>query len=91
MMIARFLLFGGAALLVGAAQPATSDPGASDFAADARSIERRVNEDYGYLERFTDRRMPMTANPSWDVMSELWILSAHPGAQHRRGWRACQC
>ena len=56
MMLARFLMLGGAALLIGAA-----DPGASDFAADARSIERRVNEDYAYLERFPDRRMPMTA------------------------------
>ena len=61
MMLARFLMTGGAALLIGAADPAAADPGASDFAADARSIERRVNEDYAYLERFPDRRMPMTA------------------------------
>lgn len=61
MMLARFLMLGGAALLIGSAQPATSDPGASYFAADARSIERRVNEDYAYLERFPDGRMPMTA------------------------------
>lgn len=60
-MLARFMILGGSVLLIGAAQPATSDPGASDFAADARSIERRVNEDYAYLERFPDRRMPITA------------------------------
>ena len=56
MMLARLSPLGGFLLLLGAAEP-----GASDFVADARSIERRVNEDYAYLERFPDRRMPMTA------------------------------
>lgn len=57
MMLARLIALGGSVLLLlGAAEP-----GASDFAADARSIERRVNEDYAYLERFPGRRMPMTS------------------------------
>ena len=60
MMILRFLVLGGAALLTGATEPTASDPSASDFAADARSIERLVNEDYAYLERFPSEIMPMT-------------------------------
>jgi C-terminal processing protease CtpA/Prc len=32
-----------------------------DYAADAKSIEKLVNEDYAYLDRFPDHRMPMTA------------------------------
>jgi C-terminal processing protease CtpA/Prc len=31
-----------------------------DYAADARSIERLVNEDYAYLDRFEGGRMPMS-------------------------------
>jgi carboxyl-terminal processing protease len=31
-----------------------------DYAADARSIERLVNEDYGYLDRFEGGRMPLS-------------------------------
>lgn len=38
-----------------------SDPPANvDYAADARSIEKLINEDYAYLERFEGGRMPMT-------------------------------
>ena len=43
-------------LLAGAAAPAPTD-----FASDARSIEGVVNANYGYLERFPDGKMPMTA------------------------------
>jgi carboxyl-terminal processing protease len=32
----------------------------TDYAADAASIERLVNDNYAYLERFPGRRMPMT-------------------------------
>ena len=42
------------------ARPAAAEPAAADFAVDATSIERRVNEDYGYLDRFPGQRMPMT-------------------------------
>ncbi len=35
-------------------------PPAPDYAADARSIERLVNEDYAYLERFESGRMPLS-------------------------------
>jgi carboxyl-terminal processing protease len=41
-------------LLIGAGEPP-----APDYAADARSIERLVNEDYAYLDRFEGGRMPM--------------------------------
>ena len=44
-----------APLLIGADEPA-----APDYAADARSIERLVNEDYAYLDRFENGRMPMS-------------------------------
>jgi len=43
-------------LLLGAGEPAP----APDFAADARSIERLVDEDYAYLDRFEGGRMPMS-------------------------------
>src|ERR687893_2130565 len=43
-------------LLLGAA-----DLTPADYAADAQSIEKRVNEDYAYLDRFPGQRMPMTA------------------------------
>jgi C-terminal processing protease CtpA/Prc len=33
----------------------------ADYAADAKSIEKQVNEDYAYLDRFSGQRMPMTA------------------------------
>ena len=33
----------------------------ADYAADARSIETIVNDNYAYLDRFPDGRMPMTA------------------------------
>lgn len=39
---------------------AHAEPGAADFSSDAASIERRVNEDYAYLDRFPGQRMPMT-------------------------------
>ncbi len=39
---------------------ANAEPTAVDFASDAQSIERRVNEDYAYLDRFPGQRMPMT-------------------------------
>jgi carboxyl-terminal processing protease len=42
-------------MLTGAALPA------SDFAADAGSIEAVVNDNYAYLDRFPGARMPMTA------------------------------
>jgi C-terminal processing protease CtpA/Prc len=35
-------------------------PAAPDYAADARAIERLVNEDYAYLERFDGGHMPMS-------------------------------
>lgn len=54
-MIARAFL--AAVLLAGAA---TAEPTAADFVADVQSIERRVNEDYAYLDRFPGQRMPMT-------------------------------
>lgn len=44
-----------APLLIGA-----GDSAAPDFAADARSIERLVNEDYAYLDRFEGVRMPLS-------------------------------
>ncbi len=44
-----------APLLIAAGAPPTAD-----YAADARSIERLVNEDYGYLERFDGGRMPLS-------------------------------
>ena len=43
-------------LLLGAAE-APKEP---DYAADARSIERLVNEDYAYLDRFEGGHMPMS-------------------------------
>lgn len=36
------------------------EPAAPDFAADARSIERLINEDYAYLDRFKGGRMPLS-------------------------------
>src|SRR5687768_1041822 len=53
--IARYALALLAPLLIGAGEPP-----APDYAADARSIERLVNEDYAYLERFEGGRMPMS-------------------------------
>jgi carboxyl-terminal processing protease len=44
-----------APLLIGAGESP-----APDYAADARSIERLVNEDYAYLDRFEGGRMPMS-------------------------------
>jgi carboxyl-terminal processing protease len=44
------------ALIAGAA-----DVPPADYAADARSIEKLVNDDYAYLDRFPGGRMPMTA------------------------------
>jgi carboxyl-terminal processing protease len=41
--------------------PAATAPAQSDYAADAVSIEKLVNDNYAYLERFPSRRMPMTA------------------------------
>ena len=35
--------------------------GPADYAADARSIEKIVNDNYAYLDRFPGARMPMTA------------------------------
>jgi hypothetical protein len=45
-----------APLLIGAGESPTPD-----YAADARSIERLVNEDYAYPERFEGGRMPLSA------------------------------
>jgi membrane-associated protease RseP (regulator of RpoE activity) len=53
--IARCALALLAPLLIGAGEPP-----APDYAADARSIERLINEDYAYLERFEGGRMPMS-------------------------------
>jgi hypothetical protein len=53
--IARYALALLAPLLIGAGEPP-----APDYAADARSIERLINEDYAYLERFEGGRMPMS-------------------------------
>ncbi len=41
--------------------PAAVAQAQADYAADAASIEKLVNENYAYLERFPDQRMPMTA------------------------------
>ena len=62
---------------------------APDYAADARSIERLVNEDYAYLDRLRGRRMPITDKlraeadaghgcaASWSAMpSARWPLLA---------------
>ena len=48
------------ALLARLIVSAGETPQQPDYAADARSIERLVNEDYAYLERFDGRRMPMS-------------------------------
>src|SRR5688500_15435133 len=53
--IARYALALLAPLLIGAGESPTPD-----YAADARSIERLVNEDYAYLDRFEGGRMPMS-------------------------------
>src|SRR5688572_6538163 len=45
-----------APLLLGAGDA----PATPDYAADARSIERLVNEDYAYLDRFEGGHMPMS-------------------------------
>jgi carboxyl-terminal processing protease len=51
---------GAAALLLPLLLGAADAPAAPDYAADARSIERLVDEDYAYLERFDGARMPMS-------------------------------
>lgn len=53
---ARLVLVPAAFTLV-----AADEPKPADFAADARSIETIVNEQYAYLDRFPGGRMPMTA------------------------------
>lgn len=45
-----------APLLIGAGDA----PPSPDYAADARSIERLIDEDYAYLDRFDGGRMPMS-------------------------------
>lgn len=39
---------------------ATDEPPAPDYVADTRQIERLVNEDYAYLDRFEGGHMPMS-------------------------------
>jgi len=51
---------GAVALLVPLVLGAADAPAAPDYAADARSIERLVDTDYAYLERFDGGRMPMS-------------------------------
>lgn len=53
--IGSFALALLAPLLIGA-----EDAPSPNFAADARSIERLVNEDYAYLDRFEGSRMPVS-------------------------------
>lgn len=53
--IAAYALLLIAPLLIGAGESP-----APDYAADARSIERLVNEDYAYLERFENGRVPLS-------------------------------
>ena len=53
--IAAYALLLVAPLLIGAGESP-----APDYAADARSIERLVNEDYAYLERFENGRVPLS-------------------------------
>ncbi len=53
--------FGRGATLPLALLLLAADPSPSDYAADARSIEGVVNDNYAYLDRFPDGRMPMTA------------------------------
>jgi len=53
--LAALALAFAAPLLLGAGESP-----APDYAADARSIERLVNEDYAYLDRFEGARMPMS-------------------------------
>lgn len=43
-------------LLLGASDP----PAEPDYAADARSIERLIDDDYAYLDRFEGGRMPLS-------------------------------
>ena len=40
----------------------------TDYAADAASIEKLVNNNYAYLERFPSQRMPMTAQLRGEAM-----------------------
>jgi len=54
-LIAALALVLLAPLLIGAGESP-----APDYAADARSIERLVNEDYAYLDRFEGGRMPIS-------------------------------
>ena len=50
-----------AALALALAAPLLLGAGESpDYAADARAIERLVNEDYAYLDRFEGGRMPLS-------------------------------
>lgn len=60
-MILRSCLFTTVGLCAAASLGAATPPVPADFAADARSIERLVNANYAYLERFPGQRMPMTA------------------------------
>ncbi|HUE78662.1 MAG TPA: hypothetical protein VMN38_03430 [Sphingomicrobium sp.] len=53
----RFQFAVVAALVLAAAAPADEGSG---FRVDAQSIERLINEDYAYLDRFPDNRMPMS-------------------------------
>jgi carboxyl-terminal processing protease len=46
-------------LMVPSAAAPVQEP--SDFTADAQSIERLINENYGYLDRFPDGKMPSSA------------------------------
>jgi carboxyl-terminal processing protease len=47
-------------MLAGVFCTAAADPVAADFAADAASIERLVNEHYAYLDRYPGETMPMS-------------------------------
>ena len=53
--MAAYALLVIAPLLIGAGESP-----APDYAADAQSIERLVNEDYAYLERFENGRVPLS-------------------------------
>ena len=62
-----------AALALALAAPLLLGAGESpDYAADARAIERLVNEDYAYLDRFEGGRMPMSPQPLRPQVRRRW-------------------
>lgn len=57
--------------------PVAAAPAPANYAADAVAIEKLVNENYAYLDRFPQQRMPMTAklrNEAMKVSSEAELI-----------------